>query len=137
VKFKGGSAERFAVVPYKVRLYFAAERAPSIAREVYYSLRQHLHGDADGYRDIPQTRLAGELNVSVRQVERGIAWLKSAELIQVKTRAGFPHLYFLNEWPKALRGSDREVMKRTGICPCRWSDWCPVHPSKVAEHRWE
>jgi hypothetical protein len=137
VKFQGGSGLRFSVVPFKVRLYFASQKTPSVAREVYYSLLQHLHGDPDNFRDIPQTRLAGELAISVRQVERGIAWLKEHELIQVKTRAGYPHLYILNQWPKVLQGSDRDVMKRVGICPCKWRGWCPVHPSKLSEREWE
>ena len=136
MKFKKGTGQRFAIVPYKVRLYFASEKAPSVAREVYYSLTQLLFGDADEFREIPQTRLAAELCVSVRQVERGIAWLRDHELVTVRKRSGFAHRYYLNEWPKALQGSDRDVMKRTGICPCKWSARCPLPPPKLPERLW-
>jgi len=137
VKFQLGRGQRFAVVPYKYRLFLTAKKAPSSAKDIFYSLCQILNSDqADHYRDIPQTRLAVENGISVRQVERGIAWLKDHGLVKVKKRAGYPHLYFLIE-PKELKGDDWEVMKRLNICPCKWSEYCPAHPSKLSVHLWK
>ena len=138
MKFSIGRGERFAVIPRKYRLYFAKEGAPLAARETFYTLCEILNSDhAEEYRDIPQTMIAG-LNgwSSTRNVERGIAWLKTHGLVKVKSRAGYPNLYFIEEPPK-LRGNDAAVMKRVGICPCLWSHWCPVHPTKLSAHLWE
>jgi DNA-binding transcriptional ArsR family regulator len=91
VKFRLGRGERFAVVPYKYRLFLTAKKAPSSAKDIFYSLCQILNSEhADDFRDIPQTRLAVENGVSQRQVERGIAWLKGAGLVVVKKRPGYP-----------------------------------------------
>ena len=137
MKFVFGRGHRFAVVPYKYRLFLTAKKAPSSAKDIFYSLCQILNSaHAAQYRDIPQTRLAKENGISVRQVERGIAWLKDAGLLKVKKRAGYPHLYFLLE-PPALKGSDAVVMKRLKICPCDWSEHCPVHPSELSAYKWE
>ena len=137
MKAKISRGERFTVVRYKYRLYFAAAKAPSSAKDIYWSLVQILNSDhADEFRDNPQSRLAAENNISIRQVERGIAWLKEHGLITVKKRPGYPHLYFLEE-PKFLRGSDADVMQRVGICPCKWSEHCPVHPTNLSVHKWK
>ena len=137
MKFEIGRGQRFAVIPYKYRLFLTAQKAPSSAKDIFYSLCQILNSDqADQFRDIPQTRLAVENGISVRQVERGVAWLKEHGLLKVKKRPGYPHLYFLTE-PKELRGSDAEVMLRLKICPCDWSEYCPAHPSHLSVHLWK
>lgn len=137
MKFHLGRGQRFAVVPYKYRLYLTAKKAPSSAKDIFYSLCQILNSEhADEYRDIPQTRLAVENGISLRQVERGVAWLKEHGLLVVKRRAGYPHLYFLTE-PKTLVGTDAEAMAKLKICPCKWSEYCPAHPSKMSVHLWK
>ena len=138
MKFRIGRGERYAVVPRKYRLYFAKHSAPLAARETFYTLCEILNSDqAEEYRDVPQTMIAG-LNGwgSTRNVERGLAWLKQHGIVTVKSRSGYPNLYFLAEPPK-LKGDDADVMKRLGICPCMWGHWCPVHPKQLSAHLWK